>query len=569
MRAQQQVTRSLKTFLEVSVQLTEDLDSDQVLETIVERARDLTDAIHGAAISLRDDGTIDGFVYRGPELKDAAVLGDLPEGKGMFGLVLEAHESVRVDDGAPSMDTFLGVPLQHRGRLVGALYLWKGRGADRFTADDEELVQAIGSIAAVGIDNARLFSRESQRAERGALLAEIASKVRCSLDVQSVLAATVEVLGRAARVDRCLITLAEGSSGELDGSPAQWAAPGVPALQDDPQRHHPVSVLAAETRSTRALEDALADLRLDDSSARDEAARTAAARAALSTPLEWGEDLIGVITFHVLRPRQWTEADVALIEAAGREVSIALQHARMYSDAVRTAEKLRELDEMRSNFVSMVSHELRSPMTVVAGIADILAKRRGRLSPEQQEELIDTLGREARRLTRLVSEALDLEAIDKGRLHLQIENVDLNELAHEALADAGHSDRTELVLPQRDAVVPGDRDKLKQVLLNLVSNAAKFSEPDAPITVTVEPEEAAVEVRVRDRGPGIAAEDQERLFQRFSRLRKDGNRQPGSGLGLYLSREIVELHGGNIWLESDQGCGATFSFRLPRKPPTP
>ena len=222
MRAQHEATRWLKTFLDVSVQLTEDLDSDQVLETIVERARALTGASHGAALSLRPDGTIDGFVYRGPKVDNAAVLADLPAGKGLFGLVLEQHETVRIDnspDSAP-IDTFFGVPLQRRGVLVGALYLWKERGADPFSKDDEELVQAMGSMAAVGIDNARLFRRESQRAARGALLADIASKVRCSLDVQRVLDATVEVLGRAAGVDRCFITLANGS-GELAESPAE------------------------------------------------------------------------------------------------------------------------------------------------------------------------------------------------------------------------------------------------------------------------------------------------------------------------------------------------------------
>jgi signal transduction histidine kinase len=221
---------------------------------------------------------------------------------------------------------------------------------------------------------------------------------------------------------------------------------------------------------------------------------------------------------------------------------------------------------MRSDFVTMVSHELRSPMTVVAGIADILKKRQSALSSEQRDELIDTLGREARRLTRLVSEVLDLEALDQGSMELHLGQVDLASLAQEAVTDAGAAERTDIAVGRGNPTCTADSDRIKQVLLNLISNAVKFSGKDKPIKVTVSPEKDSVCISVQDNGPGIASEDQKKLFHRFARLETGTVRKPGSGLGLYLSKSIIDAHHGEIWIDSSPRKGATFSIRLKRKP---
>jgi signal transduction histidine kinase len=207
---------------------------------------------------------------------------------------------------------------------------------------------------------------------------------------------------------------------------------------------------------------------------------------------------------------------------------------------------------------------LRSPMTVVAGIADILEKRFDDLAESGRIELLETLGREARRLTRLVSDVLDLESTDRGVSQLRLEEIDLVQLARESVADAGQASRTKLVAEAGHAIARGDRDRLKQVILNLLSNAAKFSAPGAPITITVSPQEKDVRVSVRDEGVGIAGDQQHLLFQRFSRLASAGAPRPGSGIGLYLCKTIVDRHGGSIWLESGEGQGATFLFTVPR-----
>lgn len=578
MQLDQDPSRLLAAFLETTVELTHDLDLTHVLDAIIERSMAQTGAPYGAAATLDPEGQIDVFRYKGLTPEQVALLPSLPEGLGLLGLVLKERKVVRLErmqdhpesvgfpDHHVAMEAFIGIPLQHMDDLVGGLYLTKSPGMDPFTEADEQFFVAMGAIATVGITNARLYHAEKERAERSALLTEIASNVRRSLDVKEVLSTTVNTLGSAAGVDRCFIRLTEGGDTELGDVLYEWDAPGMKRLSTFGETRFPVSALAADERTTTSSDDVMEDPRLEagEGTARPIDQVERGIRAVLATPLEWGDQLLGVVAFHSKTPRKWTDSDVALIEAAAREVSIALNHARQFSDAVEAAEKLKRVDEMRSDFVTMVSHELRSPMTVVAGIADILKKRQAALTQEQRSELIDTLGREARRLTRLVSEVLDLEAIDQGGMELQLGEVDLAELAREAVTDAGLADRTDLSVGRGNAVVTADSDRVKQVLLNLLSNAAKFS--DAPIHVTVSPEKDAVRVAVSDEGPGISADDQARLFQRFTRLESTTRRKPGSGLGLYLSRSIVDAHGGEIWVDSEVKKGSTFQFRLARRP---
>jgi signal transduction histidine kinase len=577
MQTKRDANTLLRSFLDVGLSLTQELDIARILQVIVERTMELTGARYGAAATVGPRG-IEDFFYRGLTDDEVSVLPHPPEGRGLLGAVIRDREAIRCERlsdhpasvGFPNrhvpMEAFLGVPMVQRGELVGALYLTKPPRTPPFSDDDEETVVAMASMAAVGVSNAKLFATEMERADRVATLRDIASEVRDSLDVSSVLQTTVHALGRASGAERCFIRLVrEAGSDELGPVEYEWAAEGVSTLKDDADLQYPVASLAARTMSTHASVDIVADSSLDDPSLPPKAnLAEVGTGAALSTPLEWGGQLLGIVTFHSLLPREWSESDVALIEAAAREVSIALHHASLYSSAVEAAKRFRELDQLRSDFLSMVSHELRSPMTVVAGIAHLLRWRGDRLTTGERDELLVSLEREARRLGRLVSEFLDMEAIDHGRIHLYPEPTDLRELAAVAAMDAGHSTRTKIVAEEGDVVARVDADRIKQVLLNLLTNAAKYSGEHEPVTVAIVPAADEVVVSVSDRGPGIPEEEMGRLFARFARLSPAVKRVPGSGIGLYVSRIIVELHGGRIWAENQPGEGAKFSFAVPR-----
>ncbi|HYN36243.1 MAG TPA: ATP-binding protein [Actinomycetota bacterium] len=540
---------------------------------------ELTAARYGAALTLTPEGAPDKFLHRGMTPEQVALLPHTPRGEGVLGVVLSTRSPLRLDSisdhaesiGFPSkhvaMGPFLGVPIQERGTLVGALFLTKTPEEDAFSDEDEEVVTALGNFAAVGILNAKLFESEAQRAERSALLQNIASKIRLSLDTAQVLEAAVAELGQAAEVERCFVRLSSESGDEKLGPiDFEWTAPGVRQLKQDPERPFPVGGLAAVTGMTQWSNDVLADERLSDPTApeRSNDLLKADIRSALAAPLKWGDELLGVITFHCREPRVWSASDVELIEGAADEVAIAIHHAKLYARAVETADDLSRLDELRRDFISMVSHELRSPMTVVAGIADLLQKRQDQLSDENRADLIETLGREARRLTKLVTEVLDVESIDQGVVSLFPKVLDVAELAREAVQDAGSADRMQLVVAGGDTHVVADHDRVKQVILNLLSNAIKFSPDTSPVIVNVTPEDDQVCVSIADSGPGMTEDEKARLFQRFSRIARTGSAQPGSGLGLYVSKVLVEKHGGRIWVDSIPEEGSTFSFTLPR-----
>ena len=563
----------LSSFLDIGVQLTQNLGIEQVLLTIVQRSMELTGARYGAALTVTPSGGIGKFLHRGMRPEDVAQLPHLPEGRGLLGFVLSEKAPVRVDDisehpasvGFPyshvPMRAFLGVPLLHRDDLVGSLYLTKEPDQEPFSPDDEELVTALGTFAAVGILNSRLFDSEAERARRSTVLQNIASRARRSLDTSQVLAAAVEEMGRAAGVQRCFVRLGS-EAGALGPIEHEWVAPAFPSLKGGPDRQYPITNLVAMTGMTEWTNDLENDPRFAESDTQPliEARTT----AVLAAPLTWGEELLGVVVFHSENPCNWTEADIELIEGAADEVATALHHAELYQRAVQTADELARLDEVRRDFMSMVSHELRSPMTVVAGISDLLQKRADEISAEDRHDLIDTLGREARRLTKLVSEVLDVESIDQGLVTLIPSELDLAQAVREAVKDTGCAARTELVVEPGDTRVVADRDRVKQVMINLLSNANKFSPDDQPIIVSVSPEVDSVCISVRDSGPGMTEEEVSRLFQRFTRIARTSGSKPGSGLGLYLSKALVEKHGGQIWVDTEPGAGTTFSFRLPR-----
>ena len=571
----------LTSLLDIGVQLTHNLDIDQVLLTIVQRSMELTGARYGAALTLGPGGAPDKFLHRGMTPEQVDQLPHTPRGEGLLGFILSKAETVRCDsiadhpasEGFPSrhadMKAFLGVPLKERGDLVGALYLTKEEAQGPFSEEDEVVVSALAALAAVGVLNARLFQAEAERARNSDLLQSIASRIRRSLDTQQVLEVAVEELGRAAGAQRCFIRLTlPGGQANLGPVLYEWVRPGSPRALDDPDRHYPISSMAAVTRMTQWSSDVKSDERLNDPGLAGSTSDLdkIETRAALAAPLEWGDELLGVIVFHCDQPRGWSEADIELIEGAAAEVATGIHHADLYARAVETADELARLDELRRDFVSMVSHELRSPMTVVAGISDLLQKRFDQMSPKSRDDLIETLGREARRLTKLVSEVLDAESIDQGLISLLPAKIDLADLARESVQDGGRTERTLVELVDADTTVVADRDRVKQVMLNLLSNAVKFSPENAKVLVRVVPDGDGVRVSVRDEGPGMTPEETSHLFQRFTRIPRTGGSKPGSGLGLYLSKALVEKHGGRIWVDTEKGAGSTFSFWLPREP---
>ena len=231
--------------------------------------------------------------------------------------------------------------------------------------------------------------------------------------------------------------------------------------------------------------------------------------------------------------------------------------------------RLRELDRLKDDFVSTVTHELRTPLTSMRAFAEILLDN-PELPRAQRERFLHIVVEEIERLTRLITQVLDLSKIESGRAEWEIAEVDLREVVKESAAAtaqllAEKRATLRVNVPDEVPAIPADRDRVKQVVLNLLSNAAKFCDAErGRVAIELAVGDGAVRVDVRDNGPGIDPEDQEVIFDRF---RQGGQaiseRTPGTGLGLPISREIIRHLGGELWVDSTRGEGSTFSFTLP------
>jgi Na+/proline symporter/nitrogen-specific signal transduction histidine kinase len=286
---------------------------------------------------------------------------------------------------------------------------------------------------------------------------------------------------------------------------------------------------------------------------------TASARVLVSSVVT--EEQLGMDqVMEILDEASQVRAYSRQLEAKSRELEAVTAELRAAN------ERLRELDQLKDDFVSTVSHELRTPLTSIRAFSEILLDN-PELSVEEREQFLRLVVEEAERLTRLINQVLDLSKLESGRVEWEIDEIDVGDVVRGSAAStkqlfAERGATLDVHVPKSVPPVLADRDRLKQVVINLLSNAAKFAQSTAAVDVLVQ--NGQVRVDVRDDGPGIASKDQQIIFEKF---RQGGDvltdRPQGTGLGLPISRQIVEHLGGKLWVDSEPGKGSTFSFTLP------
>ena len=231
--------------------------------------------------------------------------------------------------------------------------------------------------------------------------------------------------------------------------------------------------------------------------------------------------------------------------------------------------KLRELSEMKEEFLALTTHDLRSPLTVISGVISFFTSGRlGELTPEQKN-MVSMMERNAQSLIELVNDLLDASKLESGTMRLEITSIDLRGLIDELRETMDQLARDKSLKMEEDLPadlppVEADRSKLRRILVNLISNAIKFTSRGGRVTVRAAREDGQVRISVSDTGVGIAHEDVKRLFDKYEQARSRATRgEKGTGLGLYITKQLVELHGGEIKVESEVGKGSTFSFTIP------
>jgi signal transduction histidine kinase len=291
-------------------------------------------------------------------------------------------------------------------------------------------------------------------------------------------------------------------------------------------------------------------------------------RALLALPLLREDSLVGALVLCRKAPGAFAADTVSLVQTLANQSVLAIENAELFEELERKGRELEAASRHKSEFLANMSHELRTPLNAVLGYAELIQDGIYGDVPDKMHGVLERIQQNGRHLLGLINDVLDLSKIEAGQLTLAPVDYSMRELvldvvsATEALA-AEKKLALEVDAPADLPRGRGDERRLTQVLMNLVSNAIKFTEAGS-VRIRAKVEDSSFVVAVTDTGVGIAPEDRERIFEEFQQVDTSSTRRKGgTGLGLAIAKRIVELHGGRIWVESTPGQGSTFAFTLP------
>jgi PAS domain S-box-containing protein len=500
---------------------------------------------------------------------------------GTFPGTFEAYiERVHPDDRAHTMEAVqqaidhgTELDFEHRILMADGSFRWvNGRG--RVLTDEAgHAVRMIG----IGMDitervEARAAVAEAQRREH--TLAEITAHVASSLDPQEILAhlarACVPLIA-----DVCSIGLFDEQNRTVrfeNAGVSEQMLPAAARIHLRRWKEHPGSdrtvgdaAAAGATMFAPYFNDAWIDACAPDDEQKD-LVRPMGVTSLMCVPLRSRGQTIGIATFSMTTSgRHFTHEDLALIKELAGRASVAVDNAHLVEDLRDTAENLRRANAAKDEFLGLVSHELKTPITTILGNAEVLLRNYDRLEPTVRNEALADVRAEADRLHRIVDNLLVLARLDRGQ-QLEIEPIHLRQLT-ERVADMFRRS-----YPAREfnvtwdcgmTLASGSPDYVEQVLRNLLSNAAKYSPPGSPIDIVARSDGGELSVSVLDRGAGITDEEAEALFTPFYRSEKTAMQAQGVGIGLAVCKRLIEAQAGRLWARTREGGGSEFGFALP------
>lgn len=294
-------------------------------------------------------------------------------------------------------------------------------------------------------------------------------------------------------------------------------------------------------------------------------------RSVLAVPLLREQRILGALTVWRKETGSFSPQVVNLLQTFATQSALAIQNARLFREIEAKGRELEAANRHKSEFLANVSHELRTPLNAIIGFSEVLQERFFGELNEKQAEYTDDILSSGRHLLSLINDILDLSKIEAGRMELEVTTFHLPDAIENALLlirerASRHGIKIDRVIDDRLGEFTADERKIKQILVNLLTNAVKFTPEGGRIKVEATLGDSAVIISVTDTGIGIAREDQEAIFEEFRQASGNyAHKREGTGLGLTLTRKFVELHGGKIWVDSELGKGSKFTFTLPMK----
>ena len=409
---------------------------------------------------------------------------------------------------------------------------------------------------------------EQKQAEQDSrLLADLAELIRLADDADAMLDKTAQAIAEHLQVRRCLFV--EIDMAHDRGFVRSEYCRGVPSVAAEYHVSEYSSLTAAEIAAGRTVVNNDSQIDPRTAASYETAYLPNGERAYIAVPLMRDGQWNGTMWVSDDVPRPWEPREVALLEAVAERTWLAVENARLYALELRARAEAEEAVRLRDMFLSIASHELKTPLTSLLGNAQLLqrrAKYEGGFS-ERNGRAIDVIADQAARLNKMIAALLDISRIEAGQLTIERSALDLAALVQRVVAEIQpitDQHAIALALPDQPILIDGDELRLEQVVHNLVGNAIKYSPQDSPIDVRLERQEGYATLAVRDQGLGIPAAALPHLFQRFYRASNvDEQHIPGMGIGLFVVKEIVTLHGGRLAVESHEGAGSLFTVFLP------
>jgi GAF domain-containing protein len=568
-------------------------DLDPVLQTVMENATRICGADIGW-MSRADEKTFQLVAVSQDFPRDAlAELKDAPGGgfasrsidqPSVMARVISDRRTIQIEDlqadtalhesfiaRRTKSRSLLGVPMLREGKPIGAMVLSRYE-LRPFTEREVKLVETFADQAAIAIENVRLFDEVKESLEQQTAVSEVLKAIsRSAFELDPILDTVVENAARLADADLAWMIRRDGD--EIVGG-ARYASDGDMSVFASLDGLHSTARFVASgssitgrayvDRRTIHLEDITLETELYEAS---RVPRATGSRTVLAVPLLVEGEAIGVILVARRTVRRFSDREVKVVETFADQAAIAIQNVRLFNEIQDKSRQLEVANRHKSEFLANMSHELRTPLNAIIGFSEVLLQGIfGDVNEKQREYLTDVLG-SGQHLLSLINDILDLSKIEAGRMDLELSTFALRDALESGLTivrerAARHGIALSTVVAPGVGTIEADERKVKQILYNLLSNAVKFTPDGGRVNISVRPENGDVRVEVRDTGIGIAAGDQERIFEEFRQAGRERARE-GTGLGLTLTKRFVELHGGRIWLESSPGKGSAFAFTLP------
>ena len=563
---------------------------DDVFEAIVENARRLCHA-QAAQIDLVHDGTYSlarsvgstqefaDFAASHPIVQDRATL----IGRVSLDRSTQQIEDVLADPDYRGQDlqrlggyrSIMGAPMLVDDEVVGVLLVWR-TSVDPFDARVSSLLTTFAAQGALALRNVQLFralrrrsAQLARKVEQLEALAEVGTAVSSSLDADEVLTTIVTHAVELSGTDGGSLMEYDEDTHLFGVRTAYGTSPSVIDALRATRIHVDETFVGRAALSRKAIQ--LPNLALAELDPHLQVLYDGGWRSLVAIPLVRQDRVVGALVVRRKMAGAFSDETCEMLSAFATQSAVALTNARLYQQLERQSVELAVASAHKSEFLASMSHELRTPLNAVIGFSEVLLERMfGELNERQEDYLQDILG-SGRHLLALLNDILDLSKVEAGQMHLDLTTFEAQDALQYAMSlvrerSVQHSITTQVDIAPDLGSITADELRFRQVLLNLLSNAVKFTPDGGRVTVAASREATDLVVTVCDTGVGILPEDQERIFDSFQQGGRSASKVEGTGLGLTLTKRIVELHGGRLWLTSTPGAGSTFGFSIPQDP---